>query len=128
MLIAIRLATVTLTCVIVDKKKLLHTSLFAEFFLLSKKFCTVNVMMYCRSLKASPKLNSLKYSSLDTIWILTSMIVETFHLLLRCKSTFSPQKGLVNRKFLPGVPKCISPHIRWSLSFLYHLLPLISWC
>ena len=126
MQIVLKLVTVTQICVNVDKRKRLHISLSAEIILLSKKFCTVNLMIYCRSLKAFLKLNRLKYSSVAITWHQKSLTAEISLWLLLCKSIFSPPKGSANRKFLPGAPKC-SRHTLDGLFHSSHLIHITSW-
>ena len=126
MQIALKLATVTQTCVNVDKKKQLHISFPADFMLPSKKFCSLNPMIYCQSLEAFLKPKSLKYSCMGTTSNLKSLTAEIFHLLLLCKSIFFPLKGSVIRKFLPGAFKCSRHTLDCLLSFLsshsYHIM------
>ena len=126
MQIALKLVTVTQICVNVDKRKQLHISLSAETILHSKKFCTVNLMIYCRSLIAFLKPKSLKYSCMGTTSNLKSLTAEIFHLLLLCKSIFFPLKGSVIRKFLPGAFKC-SRHTLDCLYHSSHLIHITSW-
>ena len=131
MLIALKLATVKLIAVTVARRRQLLISLSAEIILLSKKFCTVNLMIYCRNSRASQMLKSLKHFSLVTTLNLKSMTAETFPLLLLCKSMFYQPKDSVNRSF-SKVSWCFqvrssSDVISFS-SHLIHITPSWSCC
>ena len=93
MLIVLKLVTVKLIAVNVVKKRQLHTSSFAEIILFSKKFCIVNLMIFCQSSKVYQMLKSWKYFYMGTTWNLRSLTAETYHLLLLCKSMFYQPKG-----------------------------------
>ena len=99
MLIALRLATVILIDVNVARKKLLHISLCVENILLNKKSCTVNLMIYCHTLKISQMLKSLKPFCLVTTSQRKNLTAEIYHLLLQCKSMSYQQKDSMIKKY-----------------------------
>ena len=118
MLIALELATVIQIAVNAGRKKQLRISLYAEIILLNKKFCKVNIMIYCRSLKASQILKSLKYFCMSTTLSLKSLTAGTYPLLLLCKSMFSQLKDSVIKNF-SMVSWCFQVRSSPDISFLF---------
>ena len=100
MLIALKFATVIQIAVNVGRKKQLHISLCVGIILLSKKFCKINSMIDCQSLRAFQILKSLKFFCMVTILNLKNFTVGIYPLLLLCKQTFSQLKDSVIKNFI----------------------------
>ena len=99
MLIALKFATVIQIAVNVGRKKQLHISLCVGIILLSKKFCKINSMIDCQSLRAFQILKSLKFFCMVTILNLKNLTAGIYPLLLLCRQTFPQLKDSVFKNF-----------------------------
>ena len=99
MLIALKFATVIQIAVNVGRKKQLHISLSVGIILLSKKFCKINSMIDCQSLRAFQILKSLKFFCMVTILNLKNLTAGIYPLLLLCRQTFPQLKDSVFKNF-----------------------------
>ena len=112
----------------VDKKKQWHTSLCAEITLRSKKFYTVNLMMFCQiTSRIFQTQKNLSCFFLATTYNPKNMIVEIFHSPLQCKGMSYRQKGSVikNRKQILSGFWCSQVFRRHTLASLSHSSHLI---